>query len=91
MLVDIGRMTSAIINTKGASGILTHIIIFNFLLFARPLSFMYVFFACIYDIESELRITINFYLWVFKLRTEIIAYENGHSEITEIKTISCIL
>ena len=26
-----------------------------------------------------------------KLRTESLAYENGHVEITEIKTISCIL
>ena len=27
----------------------------------------------------------------FKLRTEILAYENGYSKITEIKTISIIL
>ena len=26
-----------------------------------------------------------------KLRTESLAYENGHLEISEIKTISCIL
>ena len=26
-----------------------------------------------------------------KLRTESLAYENGHLEINEIKTISCIL